>query len=235
MAAADWERGGATALRAAKVVFGTSSDVRPLAELQPITVPDEWSAARLIPRLVGNALHFRANYGRALAAWCAVCAVRHPIGALWLILIGTVSFYALLVRRGVVHVSLPGSKGPPMTLMYPQLHLLLAAISALAIVLVGRLSFLTATLFPPALLATAHALLREPPPRNEVDRLASELSVELRTALRGDDEAVHADELETGAAEDEPPARSEELARRVEQIRAKYRPPPPSNRCGKRD
>jgi hypothetical protein len=218
-----YERAANTAVRALKAVFGTSTDVRPLAELQQhLSLPDEWTTARLVPRLLGNALHFRANYGRLLAVWCTVCAVRHPIGAFWVVLISVVSFHALLVRRGIVHITLPGC--PSVTLMFPQLHLLLAVGSALAVLLIGRLSFVLYMAMPPMLLAAAHAIVRVPPSRAEIDCLAMKLSSELKAALRGE-EADETDELETGAADQEPPERSDELAKRVEQIRAKYRPP----------
>ena len=122
-------RAANTAVRALKAVFGTSTDVRPLAELQQhLSLPDEWTTARLVPRLHGNAMHFRANYSRMLAVWCTVCAVRHPIGACWVVLISVASFHALLVRRGIVHITLPGC--PSVTLMFPQLHLLLDASDA---------------------------------------------------------------------------------------------------------
>ena len=219
---ADYGRAAQVLVRSLKIVFGSSADVRPIAELQTqIELPDVWTADRLGPRLVGNSLLFRANYGRALAAWAAVCAVRHPIGALWLLVISTASFHALLVRRGVVHFALPGRQ--PKTLMYPLLHVLLAVGSMLAVLLVGRLSFIAAMLLPPVLLAAAHAIVRVPPTRVESEQRAAQVAIELRAALRGDE--ADADELEMGAADEEPPARSEELAKRVEQIRAKYRPP----------
>ena len=59
---------------------------------------------------------------------------------------------------------------------------------------------------------------------SEVERLAAELNAALHAALRGE-LPDHEAEIEGGVAEVEPPARGEELARRVEEIRQKYRPP----------
>ena len=94
----------------------------------------------------------------------------------------------------------------------------------MALLLIGHLSFVLYMAMPPMLLAAAHAILHVPPSRAEIDSLAMKLSCELKAALRGE-EADDTDELETGAADQEPPERSDELAKRVEQIRAKYRPP----------
>ena len=59
------------------------------------------------------------------------------------------------------------------------------------------------------------------PSRAAAQQRALELSTALRAALRGGE--VEDDELEGGEREFEPPPRSEEMARRVEQIRQKYR------------
>ena len=217
--------------RAARVVFGTSDDVRPLADVQAdLSPPETWTADVVLERLCANGLQFRANYSRLLVAWAAVCVVRHPVGAVWLVAIAVAPFHALVVRRGVVHLALPAASVPrrQLTLMYPQLHASLALGCAIAVLLVGRTIFVLSLLLPPAAVAAAHAVLREPPSRSAVQQRATELSGALHAALRGDD--GDDDELEGGAHDfDEPPPRSEEMARRVEQIRAKYRPPAPTS------
>ena len=219
---ADWQRGAEVGARVLKAIFGTNDEVRPWAELmQGLSLPDNRAAGSLLDHTFGNMIRFRANWGRMLAVWCAICAVRHPIGAILVAAIGSLSFHALIVRRGVVHLTL--RNGRSVTLMFPRLHVALAAGSLFAILLVGRLTFLLATLLPPLLLSAVHAVLYSPPGRALVESRLTQIQVELRAALRG--EEVSVEELETGAAEEEPPTRSDELAKRVEQIRQKYRPP----------
>ena len=184
------------------------------------------SLDRAIERVYGNALHFRANYSRVLAAWSVLCATRHPFSAIRLVVIGAASFHGLIVRRGVVHVSLPGtaSATPLVTLMYPALHAALAIFSIVAIAYVGRVRFVLWLLLPPLAVAVAHAALRVPPRLAEVERLATELGTELRSALR-DDAADGGDELEAGGDDHAQPEHGEALDQRVEAIRQKYRPP----------
>ena len=149
----------------ARVLFGAAKEVRPWAELQTdLGQPERWSSDRIIPRLVGNMLYFRANHSRMLGAWSGICAVRHPISATWLLLIASAWCYALLVRRGVVHLVTPNGTHLK-TVMYPQLHAMLAIGSLASLVLLGRLTFVFSIFVPPAVLAMGHSVMRLPPSR----------------------------------------------------------------------
>lgn len=171
----EWSAAAQKTARAVRVVCGTSEDVRSFADVKAdLSPPGTWASLTadvVLSRLEANALQFRGNYSRLLAAWAGVCAVRHPLSALWLTLIASVSFHALVVRRGMVHVPLPKSSSsalpagaaPQLTLMYPQLHWLLALGSVIAVLLVGRVNFVASVLLPPLMLCAAHGALREPP------------------------------------------------------------------------
>lgn len=227
---ADWKAASHRWRRAVVVVCGDASDVRPLAELHSdLSKPP---ADGVLERIVDNGLFFRANYVRIAAAWGAVMLVRNPFSAMWLAIVCMASFHALVVRRGVVNITLPSavtSNGQPQllaTLMYPRLHVALAAGGALLLLIVGRLSFPFWLLLPPLAIAVAHAAVKAPPRRNEAQRLFTELSLSLHAALRG--EEVDVDELEGGGVDDdgfEHIGRTDAMAKRVEEIREKYRPP----------
>lgn len=223
-ATAAYAEAAGRARAAALAVCG--SDVRPWAELgAELGPPPAWTAPVLLERASCNALRFRTNYACVLAAWCAVCAVRHPVSTLCLALVGSVSFDVLLVRRGVVHLVRPDGRLIA-TLMYPLLHAALGVGSALALAIFGCAGLAFTMLAPPVALAAAHALLRTPPRRGEVEAMAAEIRAGVHDALRGGDAGgADDDEIEGLSAELEPPARSDDMARRVEQIKQKYRPP----------
>ena len=214
--------------RALRILAGGESDVRCLHECyRGLSVP---SSEQLNERLAGNAVRFRANYLRGLAAWIAVCAIRHPISALWVFILCSVIFRSLVVRRGHVQLSLPPSVGTAsVTLRYPWLHVLLAMGSTTALVLLGRVAFVAALVIPPALFATIHAALLPPPQQSEeVQRVIIEMQLALREAFRsGVRELPEAAEVEDGADGEVnlPLEHGEDMARRVEAIRQKYRPP----------
>lgn len=231
----EWSAGAERVRRVALVTCGSSSDVKPFVELTADLGVPPAPADGLLERIVDNGIYFRANYARALVIWCGICAVRHPFYTFWLAIVLGAAFHALVVRRGVVHLTPPsfvaaasaaGGQSPLVTLMYPRLHVALAAAGTLLLLLVGCLSFPVWLLLPPLSLALVHASARSPPRRSEAQRLATELSLSLHAALRG--EEVDVDELEGGsddAAFDTVPGRSDVMSRRVEAIREKYRPP----------
>ena len=162
----DWEAAVQKAAHVLRVVFGSVDEVVPWSEMQTaLVMPERWTQDCVLPQILGNIIHFRANHGRIAAAWCAVCAVRHPIGAFWLLLLVLPSFYALFIRRGVVHLVAPKSGVHLATLMYPQLHMALVAGTLGGVLLVGRVTFLLSILVPPALFALGHALTQSPPSR----------------------------------------------------------------------
>ena len=72
----------------------------------------------------------------------------------------------------------------------------------------------------------AHAAVRKPSMLAEFPRMRTELAYGLRAALS--EEAAATDEMEEGTGV--PPPRDEELARRVDAIRQKYRPPASSGK-----
>ena len=163
-----------------------------------------------------------------------VCAVRHPTSALWLVLMASGIFHCLVVRRGVVHVQIPGAdpkQRPLATLMWPTLHAVLVGGSVLLLLIIGRMGYLLWLIFPPVILALAHAAIRAPAGRlGETERQLTELSVALHAAIRGEADDGHDVELEAGGDDiDEfavsTPERSEAMAARVEALRNKYRPP----------
>ena len=228
-------RGLATALR---VLAGRSDEVRAWADFgSSIRAPASLTLAQ--SRLPINLLHFRANYARMVGVVLVICVIRHPISALCVLLVGSASFHALLVRHGVVRVELPArvtaaaSLPTPVILAGPQLYVPLVVVSLFALAFCGCLWFALWFALLPAGLVLAHAALRVPPTRLELSACnsvegAGELLVEMRLALRGERERDD-DEVEGAASELEPPARTDELARRVEQIKQKYGPPTTSH------
>ena len=232
--AMEWHMASLRYKRALLIACGGTHDVRPMAECTAdLSLPS--GLAFLPDRLISNVLHFRANYFRAFAAWGFVCAVRHPTSALWLVLMASGIFHCLVVRRGVVHVQIPGAdpkQRPLATLMWPTLHAVLVGGSVLLLLIIGRMGCLLWLIFPPVILALAHAAIRAPAVRlGETERQLTELSVALHAAIRGEADDGHDVELEAGGDDiDEfavsTPERSEAMAARVEAIRNKYRPPP---------
>lgn len=231
--ALEWHLASKRWRNAMLVLCGGTHDVRSLAECtSDAALPSGF--AFLPDRLISNAVYFRANYARALAAWGFVCAVRHPSSALWLVCIASGIFHCLVVRRGVVHVQLPSADPkvrPLATLMWPTLHAALAGGSMLLLLIIGRLGYLLWLVFPPLALALAHATLRAPAVRlGETERQLTELIVAVQAAIRGEADSGADVELEAGGDElDEfavsTPERNEAMAARVEAIRNKYRPP----------
>lgn len=219
--------------RVALLVFGSADEVLPFAELfAELGPPANLDAA--LDRAASNGLHFRANYSRLLAAWCAVCAIRQPLSAMVLATTMAPTYYALFVQRGVVHVPLPRAADAPAkvaTLMWPTLHASLAAGSVGFLLLLGRLGFVLWLLLPPLLLMAVHAVIRAPARRpSDVRRIANELRTALKAELRGEarDEA-DVEELEHFAGDDtfgapSPVVRDDAMAQRVNAIRNKYRP-----------
>ena len=179
-------------------------------------------------RIRKNALHYRANYMRLTTVCCALSVVRHPICTIVVCLACIPAFHALLVRRGVVRLALPGAIHQ--TLMWPLLHSAVAVGSLLALATFGCILFAIRLVLVPAALALCHAMLRVPPQHTELTRhSARELAIEVRAALRWHtvDEAGDSTELEGLASALEQPAQADDMARRVEQIKQKYRPQVP--------
>lgn len=227
----EWLRAGREALDALIVIGGSAEEVVPWAEIaSQIDVSADMLLLRT--RVPANLLRYRANYSRACVAWLLICTVRHPLNSFWLGLVLCGWFHALLVCRGVVHVRAPVSiktfEGKQLTLMGGQLFGVLGALSALALEVFGCLMHTLALLLIPLCLIIAHAALRRPPASGDSLELAAELRHRVQRALRG--RHAESDELEAGGASmddgDVPPVRDAEMAKRVEQIRQKYRPPP---------
>ena len=104
----------------------------------------------------------------------------------------------------------------------------LGAITALVVLLTGSLWTLVYAVPLPAVLCAAHAAVRKPSMLAELPRMRTELAY---GPARLSEEAAATDEMEEAGAP--PPPRDEELARRVDAIRQKYRPPASSS--GKSD
>lgn len=179
--------------------------------------PTMWP--ELQTQLLTNLLCFRANYAQILVAWSLICVVRHPLRVIWLLILAAGCFHLLLVRRSVVNVPL-GTDGRVFTLMHRQLHIALAVASLLWLLLTGTTFLLLSIVVPPVLMVLGHACAC--PPVGDLAALSNEVRYGLGRAFRHKD--ADTEEMEGGAAEVSAP-RDEELAKRVEQIRQKYRPP----------
>lgn len=229
---AAWADASTRYRRVLLVACGSTDECRAVADMTAELSPPNLDA--LPDRLISNFLHFRANYTRLLAGWVTVCFVRHPSSALWLICIGAAWFHSLVVRRGVVHLSIPGAdaKQQIATLMWPTLHAALAGGSFLILLIIGRIAYVFWLIFPPLTLCLAHAITRAPAVRHsETERQLAELAAALHAAMRGQADDGADIELEAGGEDFDPfggppPERNEAMAERVEAIRQKYRPPP---------
>eukprot|EP00966_Prymnesium_polylepis_P161986 3743669-Prymnesium_polylepis.1 len=117
----------------------------------------------------------------------------------------------------------------------------LGASSVVALSVLGCLWHTLGLLLVPLAVVLLHAAVRRPPTSGDTLELAVELRQRVVRALRG--EHAESDELEAGGPGDSPPpVRDAEMAKRVEQIRNKYRCAPrhgaprtlPASRCGRR-
>ena len=190
-----------------------------------------------VPRRAANE-PFGGAYARAFGAWCSACALFQPLSVCWLGLVAAPSVYALALRRGIVHIRLPmGNGGELATLAYPALHVGLAAGSLLALLLFGLVGLVALLLLPPLALACVHDALAKGH-GEAVQRLANELREVALVALctiRGESNVARdegadddeKDEIESGSAEPDilPEGNEDQLAKRVEAIRSKYRAP----------
>ena len=210
------------------------------AALAALVSAGDWAAVR--DRAASNLLYYRANYARCWAGWGALCALWRPLRALWLTALAASWFGALVVlprvelelaqgkaalRHGSLHATVGKSR---VHLTPPQVLGALGAITALVVLLTGSLWTLVYAVPLPAVLCAAHAAVRKPSMLAELPRMRTELAYGLRAALS--EEAAATDEMEEGTGAP-PPPRDEELARRVDAIRQKYRPPASSS--GKSD
>ena len=188
-------------------------DVRPFAELTADLLGPPPSIDHALARIWCNGVHFRGNYGRLLAAWCAICAIRQPVSAVVFAVVALApTYFALVVRRGVVTWQLPealSNDGAEVTLRYPTLHACLAAFSLLALYLFGRVGFALQLLLPPLIVCATHAMMLAPARRaQDLQRLVGELRRSLKAALSGDAAAekaaaeglIQLEEVEDGGA-----------------------------------
>ena len=226
-ARAEWARAAQTSASVLRELAGTPDEVLPWSELGAAVSPSP-DAPTCSARVAPNVLRFRPNYARLAGAWLLVCAIRHPFKTIWVLLVLAGWFHALIVRRGVVHVVLPSSGGAAgkhvATLMRQQLWATLAFTSLFALWLVGCAWWLAGVVLTPLCACLVHAALCRSPERGK-EAMLEELRHRLRRALH--DKEVDADEIETGEPDGggAPPVRDDEMSRRVEQIRNKYRPP----------
>ncbi|KAL1528545.1 hypothetical protein AB1Y20_009888 [Prymnesium parvum] len=224
----EYSRALEEAAAALAVLGGSSEDVVPWAEF--LIHLDFCSDVFILrTRLPDNLITFRANYSRLVAGWLLVCTVRHPFKSAVILMVLAAWFHALLVRRGVVHLQAPAAfpslAGRHVTLMGSQLLLALGVASVLVLYCFGCLWHTCGLLLFSLCLVSLHAALRRPRnPGNSLE-LAAELRYRVLRALRG--KHVDSEEMESGSTTDEPqpPVRDAEMAKRVEQIRQKYRPP----------
>ena len=211
----EWIR-SAVQLAAACTVLG-GSHVHPWRQLTSglVKPPVAWPALR--EQLLTNLLCYRANYAQIFVAWCLICVVRHPLRVVWLLLLAAGWFHVLLVRRGVLNIPL-GKDGRVFTLMHRQLQGTLVAVSLVWLVLTGTVWLLLTFTVLPLLLVLVHATIC--PPTSNRSALVAEVKQGLAVAFRHKD--ADTEEMEGGSIA-VPAPRDEELARRVEQIRQKYR------------
>lgn len=212
---AEWTRSAAQLAAACTVLGG--SHVHPWRQLTSglIKPPAAWPALR--EQLLTNLLCYRANYAQIVVAWCLVCVVRHPLRVVWLLLLAAGWFHVLLVRRSVLNIPL-GKDGRVFTLMHRQLQGAVAAVSLVWLGLTGTVWLLLTFTVLPMLLILVHASVC--PPTSNRSALVKEVQQGLAAAFRHKD--ADSEEMEGGSMA-VPPPRDEELAKRVEQIRQKYR------------
>jgi hypothetical protein len=72
---------------------------------QPPTHPPQ-----LRERLQTNALVFRSNYALAALCWAALCALWRPRSAVWVAACWAGSYWALILKRGVLNLPLQNGK-----------------------------------------------------------------------------------------------------------------------------
>ena len=212
---AEWARSAAQLAAACTVLGG--SHVHPWRRLTSglITPPAAWPELR--EQLLTNLLCYRANYAQIVVAWSLVCVVRHPLRAVWLVLLAAGLFHVLLVRRSVLNIPL-GKDGRVFTLMHRQLQGTVAVVSLVWLFLTGTAWLLLTLTVLPALLILGHASVC--PPTSNRSALVREVQQGLAAAFRHKD--ADTEEMEGGIVA-VPPPRDAELAKRVEQIRQKYR------------
>ena len=212
---AEWTRSAAQLAAACTVLGG--SHVHPWRQLTSglIKPPAAWPALR--EQLLTNLLCYRANYAQIVVAWCLVCVVRHPLRVVWLLVLAAGWFHVLLVRRSVLNIPL-GKDGRVFTLMHRQLQGAVAAVSLVWLGLTGTVWLLLTFTVLPMLLILVHASVC--PPTSNRSALVKEVQQGLAVAFRHKD--ADTEEMEGGSMA-VPPPRDEELAKRVEQIRQKYR------------
>ena len=218
----EYSRAALQTVSAARAVGGGGARSRTEIFSQLHKPPRAWSEVRA--RVARNILYFRASYAQALAVWWLICAARNPARMVVLLCVGVLWFHATVVRRGVVHFPRPG--GGVHTLMGQRLLAALGGVSLLLLLLLGGLGLVLLLAVAPCVLAL-HAAARSPPLTSEWQPLAAELRLAVHAAFH-DDKESEPDELEGGlrdAAPAPPPLRDPDVARRVEQIRQKYRPP----------
>mmetsp|Transcript_11872 Transcript_11872/g.23120 ORF Transcript_11872/g.23120 Transcript_11872/m.23120 type:complete len:115 (-) Transcript_11872:318-662(-) len=105
--------------------------------------------------------------------------------------------------------------------MGSQLLTMLSMTTFVYVALSGCLQLLLLLTAVPVLSVLVHAAVRTPSLQSELENLRSEFLLSLHSALREKDSEE--EEMEGGAAG---PQRDPEMARRVEEIRKKYRTPP---------
>ena len=211
----EWRRAASQLAAACAVLAG--SHVHPWRKLTDRLAkpPAAWPALR--EQLLTNLLCFRANYAQVLVVWCAICIIRHPLRVMWLLLLAAGWFHVVLVRRSVVNIPL-GKEGKVFTIMHRQLHGAMAIVSLVWLLLTGTVRLLLTLTVLPLLLVLAHASVCLP--SGNLSALTVELKHGLAVALRHKD--ADTEEMEGGCSA-VPYARDEDLAKRVEQIRQKYR------------
>mmetsp|Transcript_60895 Transcript_60895/g.135683 ORF Transcript_60895/g.135683 Transcript_60895/m.135683 type:complete len:235 (-) Transcript_60895:160-864(-) len=222
----EWVRAGQKTAAAAVVIAGSVHEVQPWAELMTQLEPSA-GVSTMYPRAVTNLLHFRGNYSRLCALWLLIMAVRHPISSICLALVLVGWFHALLVRRGVVHLSAPRGikvlEGRQVTLMGTQLLAALSVASLLALIAMRCLWFSIGLLVTPVGVCVLHAALRRPAVAGGSGELVMELRHQLQRSLHV--KQADSDQMEQGSTDLPPPVRDAEMAKRVQEIRQKYRPP----------
>lgn len=211
----EWRRAASQLAAACAVLAG--SHVHPWRKLTDRLTkpPAAWPALR--EQLLTNLLCFRANYAQVLVVWYAICIIRHPLRVMWLLLLAAGWFHVVLVRRSVVNIPL-GKDGKVFTLMHRQLHGALAVASLVWLLLTGTVRLLLTLTVLPCLLVLAHASVCRP--SGNMGALIVEVTHGLVEAFRHKD--ADTEEMEGGCSA-VPPTCDEDLAKRVEQIRQKYR------------
>jgi len=248
----DWRQAAQRLQGGIRALVG--SHLRPWREFAAdFSMPTSLDRPQLFSRMMTNLLHFRTNYSVCCICWSVVCAIRKPFALLCLAVPALACFHALVVRRGVIH--LPLHNGCVVTLMNQRLMVVLAAGCSALLLLFGVVSFLLVLVTIPALGVLLHALcvtttsltkrwvccsgcapvimpciVRPSLSRGRACAivLRSDLSSSTAELLHTLHAAFHDKEAETAELEGgmaEPILRDPDMARKVEQIRQKYRPP----------